>query len=200
MKTMKYIVITLLIALSLSGCKRSPEEQIEFEKVRAENVIRVDELNQKSFDKPVTVAKTKSGQLVTMAKTLYICDDCDGRYPDKHYVYMVDGVVSDNYTYRSGKSSYDRTEIYLKNSQSSVKSADKEKSTTPTDKVGATSILDTENEVPVTEEMPDDGSIIVNGVTYQLLEVVSRMSLENFKKYDLSAPIDINGIKYIKLK
>lgn len=200
MKTMKYIVITLLVALSLSGCKRSPEEQIEFEKVRAENVIRVDALNQKSFDKPVTVAKTKNGQVVTMAKTLYICDDCDGRYPDKHYVYMVDDTVSENYTYRSGKTAQLRTEVHLKDGQSSVKSADKEKSTTSTDKVGVTSILDTENENPVTEEVADDGSIVVNGVTYQLLEVVGRMSMENFKKYDLATPIDINGVKYVKLK
>lgn len=194
MKTMKYIVITLLVTLSLSGCKRSPEEQIEFEKVRAENVIRVDALNQKSFDNPVTVAKTKNGQVVTMAETFYICDDCDGRYPQSHYVYMVDGTVSENYIYRSGKSAFLRTEVSLNNGQS------KETKKAGADQVGATSILDTENEVPVTEEMPDDGSIVVNGVTYQLLEVVSRMSLENFKKYDLSAPIDINGIKYIKLK
>jgi hypothetical protein len=200
MKTMKYIVITLLIALSLSGCKRSPEEQIEFEKVRAENVIRVDALNQKSFDNPVPVAKTKNGQVVTMAKTLYICKDCDGRYPDTHYVYMVDGTVSENYTYRSGKTSHLRTEVSLNNGQVASKATDKETSRTSTDTVGATSILDNESESLNTEEVVNDGSIVVNGVTYQLIEVVSRMSMDNFKKYDVAAPIDINGSKYVKLK
>jgi len=195
MKTMKYIVITLLIALSLSGCKRSPEEQLVFEKTRAENVIRVDALNQKSFDNPVTVAKTKNGQVVTMAETFYICDDCDGRYPQSHYVYMVDGTVSENYIYRSGKSAFLRTEVSLNNGQY------KETKKAGADQVGSKSILETEIPEDVTDtEAVVDGSIVVNGVTYQLLEVVSRMSLENFKKYDLSAPIDINGIKYIKLK
>lgn len=200
MKTMKYIVITLLIALSLSGCKRTPEEQLVFEKTRAENVIRVNALNQKSFESPITVAKNKNGQVVTMAPTQYICETCDGRYPETHYVYMVDGTVSENYTYRSGKTSHLRTEVFLKNGQSAVKPSEKEKSTTSTDKVGATSILDTETENSVAEEVSDDSSIVVNGVSYQLLEVVSRMSLENFKKYDLLAPIDINGVKYVKLK
>lgn len=196
MKTMKYIVITLLIALSLSGCKRSPEEQLVFEKTRAENVIRVNALNQKSFEAPITVAKNKNGQVVTMVPTQYICETCDGRYPETHYVYMVDGTVSENYTYRSGKTSRLRTEVFLNNSQSTGKANPK----TSTDNVGATSILDNELESLNTEEVVDDGSIVVNGVTYQLIELVSRMSMDNFKKYDLTAPIDINGSKYVKLK
>lgn len=135
-----------------------------------------------------------------MAETLYICDDCNGNYPQSHYVYMVDGTVSENYTYRSGKTSHLRTEVSLNNGHAASKVTDKEKSRASTDTVGATSILDNDSEVSNTEELSDDGSIIVNGVTYQLIEVVSRMSMDNFKKYDLTAPIDINGSKYVKLK
>lgn len=196
---MKYILISLLIIFSLTGCKRTVSEQVAFEKTRAENIIRVNDLNQKSFDAPVTIAKNKNGQVVTMATTLYICETCDGRYPDTHYVYMVDGTVSENYTYRSGKTSHNRTEVFLKPEQSTGK----EKTKTVSEQVGSKSILETDitDDVPVkAEEEVFDGSIVVNGITYQLLEVVSRMSLENFKKYDLSAPIDINGVKYIKLK
>lgn len=196
MKTMKYIVITLLIALSLSGCKRTPEEQLVFEKTRAENVIRVNALNQKSFEAPITVAKNKNGQVVTMVPTQYICETCDGRYPETHYVYMVDGTVSENYTYRSGKTSHLRTEVFLNNGQATGTANPK----TSTANVGTTSILDNDAESSNTEEVAGDGSIILNGVTYQPLEVVSRMSMDNFKKYDLTAPIDINGSKYVKLK
>jgi len=111
---MKSILVCLCAVLFLAGCQRTPEEQVAFETKRAANVIRVDELNQKNLSNPITVGKTKNGQLVTLANVKFICETCDGNYPADHYVYMFDGTVSDNYTYRSGKASYQKTEVFLK--------------------------------------------------------------------------------------
>jgi hypothetical protein len=100
---MKSILVCLCAVLLLTGCKRSPEEQVEFETKRAANVIKIDEFNQKSLDNPMIVGKTKTGKIVSLANVKFICETCDGRFPDNHYIYIVDGVTSDNYVYSSGK-------------------------------------------------------------------------------------------------
>lgn len=102
-----------LTVFILLGCGQTPEEKIVFDKTRSDNVVRVSALNQKSLDNPVLVGRTKSGKTVTMATVGFICPTCDGGRPEEHYIYMVDGVTTNNYSYQSGKTTVHKTEVML---------------------------------------------------------------------------------------
>lgn len=102
---MKYILMIFLVVFSLTGCfSQTPEEKAQYAKEKAERVIVIDSYNEKSLANPVVVGQTPSGAVVSRSHLKYVCDECNGKYPNDHYIYMVNGVTSNNYEDRSGKS------------------------------------------------------------------------------------------------
>lgn len=108
---MKYILMSLLVLFSLTGCSDTPEEKAQYAKEKAERIVLIDSYNEKSLANPVVVGQTPSGAIVSRSHVKYVCDECNGRYPDDHYIYMVNGVTSDNYEYRSGKTRTDKVDV-----------------------------------------------------------------------------------------
>jgi hypothetical protein len=108
---MKSILVCLCAVLLLSGCSDTPEEKAQYAKEKAERIVLIDSYNEKSLANPVVVGQTPSGAVVSRSHVKYVCDDCNGRYPDDHYIYMVNGVTSDNYEYRSGKTRTDKVDV-----------------------------------------------------------------------------------------
>lgn len=108
---MKYILMILLVLLSLTGCSDTPEEKAQYAKEKAERVVNIDAYNEKSLANPVIVGQTPSGAIVFRSHIKYVCESCNGRFPDDHYIYMVNGVTSDNYEYRSGKTRTDKVDV-----------------------------------------------------------------------------------------
>lgn len=108
---MKSILVCLSAVLLLAGCSDTPEEKAQYAKEKAERIVLIDSYNEKSLANPVVVGQTPSGAVVSRSHVKYVCDDCNGRYPDDHYIYMVNGVTSDNYEYRSGKTRQDKVDV-----------------------------------------------------------------------------------------
>lgn len=108
---MKYILMSLLILVSLTGCSDTPEEKAQYAKEKAERIVNIDTYNENSLANPVVVGQTPSGAIVFRSHVKYVCEDCNGKYPDDHYIYMVNGVTSDNHEYRSGKTRKDKVDV-----------------------------------------------------------------------------------------
>ena len=108
---MKKVLFACMAVLALSACSQTPEEKIESDKAKAERLVAIDSYNEKSLMHPVIIGHTPSGNVVSRSHIKFVCSDCNGYYPDDHYVYMVNGVSSDNFTYRSGKKRIEQVQV-----------------------------------------------------------------------------------------
>ena len=108
---MKKILFACMAVLALSACSQTPEEKAASAKDRAERLVVIDSYNEKSLLNPTVVGKTPSGDVVSRSHIKFVCDSCNGYYHDDHYVYMVNGVTSDNYIFRSGKSRIEKVDV-----------------------------------------------------------------------------------------
>ena len=113
---MKKILVVLFSTLFLSACSESQESKDTESYEKAEIKKAVDVYNVKSLANPQVIGKTPSGGIVYRSHIKFICETCGGYYPEDHYVYMVNGSTSNNYSYRSGKTTTQKVEVVLNES------------------------------------------------------------------------------------
>lgn len=105
---MKKILFALISVSILAGCSEpTPEDITKQEDAKKERIAAIDAYNQNSINNPVFVGKTKDGDVITRAHIKY-CTLCNSY--ESHYVYMVNGATTDNYSEKIGKTTYRRVQ------------------------------------------------------------------------------------------
>lgn len=107
------ICFALFAVLGLTACDNSPEAVVKREKEQSEIRDSIKQFNKQSIENPVLVGTTKSGNDISVIHVQYVCDSCNANYPDNHYIYFANGSTSDNYKYRSGKTTRNKVEVVL---------------------------------------------------------------------------------------
>lgn len=108
---MKNIIFALISVSILAGCSEpTPEDVAQKENEKRERIAAIEKYNQNSIDNPVFVGKTKNGDVITRAHVKY-CTLCNSY--ESHYVYMVNGSTTDNYSEKIGKTTYKRVQANL---------------------------------------------------------------------------------------
>lgn len=108
------ICLALVVTLGLTACDSSPEAVAERKLEQSEFRESIKNFNKQSIENPVVVGTTKSGNDISVVHVKYTCETCNAKYPDNHYIYFANGTTSDNYEYRSGKTTRNKVEVVLK--------------------------------------------------------------------------------------